>query len=57
MTGLRPDSGRVWDLQTHFRDMNPDVVTVPQHFMNNGYHSEGMGKIYHTGHGNRNDAM
>ena len=57
MTGLRPDSGRVWDLQTHFRDMNPDVVTVSQHFMNNGYHSEGTGKIYHTGHGNRNDAM
>lgn len=57
MTGLRPDSGRVWDLQTHFRDMNPDVVTVSQHFKNNGYHSEGMGKIYHTGHGNRNDPM
>jgi iduronate 2-sulfatase len=57
MSGLRPDSGRVWDLQTHFRDMNPDVVTVSQHFMNNGYHSEGMGKIYHTGHGNRNDPM
>ena len=55
MTGLRPDSGRVWDLPTHFRDMNPDVVTVSQHFKNNGHHSEGMGKIYHTGHGNRDD--
>ena len=57
MTGLRPDSGRVWDLPTHFRDVNPNVVTVSQHFKNNGYHSEGMGKIYHTGHGNRNDPM
>ncbi|HCK11241.1 MAG TPA: iduronate sulfatase [Candidatus Latescibacteria bacterium] len=57
MTGLRPDSGRVWDLRTHFRDMNPDVVTLFQHFKNNGYHSEGVGKIYHQGHGNRDDPM
>jgi iduronate 2-sulfatase len=55
MTGLRPDTSRVWTLQTHFRDNVPDVVTLPQHFMNNGWHSQGMGKIYHTGHGNRDD--
>ncbi len=55
MTGLRPDTSRVWSLQTHFRDNVPDVVTIPQHFMNKGWHSQGMGKIYHTGHGNRND--
>ena len=53
MTGLRPDSGRVWDLQTHFRDMNPDVVTLFQQFKNNGNHAEGVGKVYPTGHGNR----
>ena len=55
MTGLRPDTSRVWSLPTHFRDNVPDVVTIPQHFMNQGWHSQGMGKIYHTGHGNRND--
>ena len=55
MTGLRPDTSRVWSLPTHFRDNVPDVVTIPQHFMNKGWHSQGMGKIYHTGHGNRND--
>lgn len=55
MTGLRPDTSRVWDLPTHFRDQNPDVITIPQNFLNNGYHSQGMGKIYHTGHGNRDD--
>lgn len=55
MTALRPDTSRVWSLQTHFRDNVPDVVTIPQHFMNNGWHSQGMGKIYHTGHGNRDD--
>ncbi len=55
MTGLRPDTIRIWDLATHFRDNEPDVVTVSQHFKNHGYHSERLGKIYHTGHGNRDD--
>lgn len=55
MTGLRPDSIRIWDLATHFRDNVPDVVTLSQHFKNHGYHAERLGKIYHTGHGNRDD--
>ena len=29
MTGLRPDTSRVWSLPTHFRDNVPDVVTIP----------------------------
>ena len=49
MTGLRPDSTKVWDLNTHFRDHVPDVITISQHFKNNGYHSASMGKIYHGG--------
>ena len=49
LTGLRPDSTRVYDLQTHFRDTVADVVTLPQHFKRHGYHVEGMGKIYHGG--------
>lgn len=48
MTGLRPDSLRVWDLQTDFRRTVPDVVTLPQHFMDNGYHTVSIGKIYHN---------
>ena len=55
MTGLRPDTTRVWDLPTHFRDTTPDAVTIAQHFKAHGYHSEGIGKIFHTGHGNRDD--
>lgn len=47
MTGRRPDSLRVWDLQTHFRSTVPEVVTLPQHFKNHGYHTEAIGKIYH----------
>ena len=48
MTGLRPDSTRVWDLVTHFRDTVPDVVTLPQHFRRNGYHAAAYGKIFHN---------
>ena len=48
MTGLRPDSLRVWDLQTDFRSTVPDAVTLPQYFMRNGYHAAGIGKIYHN---------
>jgi iduronate 2-sulfatase len=47
MTGRRPDTLRVWDLNTHFRKNTPDVVTLPQHFKANGYHCEAIGKIYH----------
>ena len=48
LTGLRPDTIRVWDLQTDFRDTLPDAVTLPQHFKQKGYHSVGIGKIYHN---------
>jgi len=48
LTGLRPDSIRVWDLRTDFRDHVPDVVTLPQYFKNNGYHTAAIGKIYHN---------
>ena len=46
MTGLRPDKTRVWDLKTKMRDMNPDIVTIPQYFKQNGYQTIGIGKIY-----------
>ncbi len=48
MTGLRPDTIRIWDLPTHFRQHVPDVVTLPQLFKNNGYHAQGIGKIFHN---------
>ena len=49
LTGQRPDSTKVYDLQTHFRRLLPDVVTLPQQFKNHGYHTEAMGKIFHGG--------
>jgi arylsulfatase A-like enzyme len=47
LTGLRPDSTKIYDLNTHFRMHIPDVVTLPQHFKNNGYATTGIGKFYH----------
>jgi uncharacterized sulfatase len=49
MTGLRPDTTQVYDLQKHFRKILPDVVTLSQLFMNNGYFAARVGKIYHYG--------
>jgi iduronate 2-sulfatase len=48
LTGLRPDTIRVWDLQTYFRNNVPDVVTLPQDFKEHGYFSQDIGKIYHN---------
>lgn len=48
MTGLRPDSTRVWDLRGKFRENLPNVVTLPQHFHAYGYHTVSMGKIFHN---------
>lgn len=49
MTGLRPDTTRVLDLRTHFRKARPDAITLPQHFKQHGYHTQGLGKVYHGG--------
>lgn len=47
MTGARPESIGVIENYTYFRDLNPDIITLPQHFKNNGYETIKIGKIYH----------
>lgn len=47
LTGLRPNSVRVYDLKTTVRDQVPDVVTLPQYFRQNGYFSARVGKLFH----------
>lgn len=49
LTGRRPDTTKIYDLNTHFRETIPDAVTLPEHFKNNGYFAQSFGKIYHGG--------
>jgi iduronate 2-sulfatase len=55
LTGLRPQSIGVYDLGTNFRRGAPEAITLPEYFQAHGYHSEGLGKIFHVGHGNHED--
>ncbi len=55
LTGLRSTTLGIYDLGTNFRKSRPNAVTLPQYFKENGYRTEGMGKIFHQGHGNHED--
>lgn len=47
LTGLRPDTTSVFDLERHFRAQVPEVVTLPQLFRRAGAVVQRVGKIYH----------
>ncbi|MGJ8642100.1 MAG: sulfatase-like hydrolase/transferase [Luteolibacter sp.] len=49
MTGLRPSTLKIEEISTYFRNTVPDAVTLPQHFKQNGYRTEYIGKIFHPG--------
>ena len=48
MTGARPDTIGVIENTAYFRDLNPGIVTLPQHLIANGYETVYCGKIYHA---------
>ncbi len=48
LTGLRPSTLGIWDLPTHFRDKDPNVITLPQWFKQHGYFTQNIGKIFHN---------
>ncbi|WP_407652605.1 sulfatase [Aporhodopirellula aestuarii] len=48
MTGARPDTIGVVENYAYFRELNPDIVTLPQHFIANGYEAVYSGKIFHN---------
>lgn len=47
MTGLRPHTSGVISNKQYFRNIIPDVVTLPQMFRANDYYVARVGKIYH----------
>jgi uncharacterized sulfatase len=49
MTGLAPDTTHVYDLQRHFRESLPNVVTLGQAFQKDDYFVARVGKIFHYG--------
>ena len=53
LSGCRPDTTRVYNLETPLPTTMPDVLTLPQHFKANGYTAISLGKVYH--HGLRDD--
>lgn len=50
LTGRRPDTLRLWNNGTHFRERNPDVATLPGTFKAAGYETRCVGKIFHNWH-------
>ena len=48
LTGLRPDSLKIWDLYTDFRSTTKNIITLPQYFKLNGYSTIGIGKAFHN---------
>ncbi len=56
LVGLRSQTLGIYDLATNFRRAVPEAVTLPQYFKQHGYRTEAMGKLFHVGHGNHEDA-
>jgi arylsulfatase A-like enzyme len=46
LTGMRPDMTKIWDLKTQLRDVSPDIVTMPQYLITQGYSTQGIGKVF-----------
>lgn len=50
LTGLRPDTLKIWSNGIHFRTHHPDMATLPHWFQQHGYDTRCVGKIFHNWH-------
>ncbi|OYW75387.1 MAG: hypothetical protein B7Z37_13595 [Verrucomicrobia bacterium 12-59-8] len=50
LTGLRPNTLGLYVNGTHFRELKPTVVTLPQWMKEHGYTTRCVGKIFHNWH-------
>jgi iduronate 2-sulfatase len=49
LSGMRPDTTRIFGNGVRVRERFPEVVTLPQLFKNHGYFSGRIGKMFHYG--------
>lgn len=49
LTGLRHKNTGVRTNDQNFRDVQPDILTLPQYFKENGYWTGTVGKVFHQG--------
>lgn len=49
LSGRHPWTTKIYSIGPFLRETMPDVVTLPQHFKNNGYFTRSLGKVYHVG--------
>ncbi len=49
MTGSRPGTTGLYHNHVALRDVNPDILTLPQHLIAHGYETVYCGKIFHPG--------
>lgn len=49
MTGMRPESTGLFHNYVSLRELQPDILTLPQHLIAHGYETAYVGKIFHQG--------
>ena len=46
LSGIRPENKRLYSCGS-LQDLAPETLTLTEHFANNGYSLQGIGKVYH----------
>ena len=49
LTGTRPETTGLFHNYVSLRELQPDIITLPQHFISHGYETAYVGKIFHHG--------